>query len=196
MYNEDNVHSACYHCRKIAKGRLTKRPEPRCLAAALAAVLLTGTTSPNAQPFPPARSVVPYVPGPGSHCYWEMHDLSEKWNRGGIVPGDKVPVVHFVDHAFDSWNEDQDHQVEISVGDPARRLPVSAWAGRGNAEMPGMVGFDLNAELRMLIGGATSLQVWKDGKPVYNAALARTPTTAELDACVGAPPDPNLDDEE
>ena len=125
-----------------------------------------------------------------------MRDHSEKWNRGGIVPGDEVPVMHFVDHVFDSWNADQDHQIEISVGDPAERLPLSAWAGGGNAEIPGMIGFDLGGDLRKLIGGATSLQVWKDGKPVYNADLARTPTTAELDACVGAPRDPDLDDEE
>jgi hypothetical protein len=175
---------------------MTKRPKHRRLAGALAAVLLAGAIGPNAPPFPPARSVVPFVPGPGSHCYWEVHDRSEKWKRGGIVPGDEVPVVQFVDHTFDSWNDNKDHQIEISVGDPAGRLPASAWAGRGEAEMPGSIGFDLNADLRKLIGGATSLQVWKDGKPVYNAALAGTPTTAELDACVGAPRDPNLDDEE
>ena len=161
----------------------------------LAAILIGGAAA-TTPPFPPARSVVPYVSGPGSHCYWEMHDRSENWKRGGIVPGDQVPVVHFVDHAFDSWDENLDHQIEISVGDPARRLSASAWTGSGNAEMPGMIGFDLSAELRKLIGGATSLQVWKDGQPVYNAALAETPTAAELDACVGAPRDPDLDDEE
>lgn len=166
------------------------------LSPLLLAAILTGSAAAATPPFPPARSLVPYVPGPGSHCYWEMHDHSEKWNRGGIVPGDEVPVVQFVDHAFDSWDENLDHQVEISVGDPARRLSASAWAGSGNAEMPGMIGFDLNADLRKLIGGATSLQVWKDGKPVYNAVLAKTPTTADLDACVGAPRDPDLDDEE
>ena len=109
-------------------------------------------------PFPPARSVVPYVSGPGSHCYWEMHDRSEKWKRGGIVPGDQVPVVHFVDHAFDSWDENLDHQIEISVGDPARRLSARAWTGSGNAEMPGMIGFDLSAELRKLIGAETQVE--------------------------------------
>jgi hypothetical protein len=162
----------------------------------LLVAILAGGAVPATPAFPPARSLVPYVPGPGSHCYWEMHDRSEKWNRGGIVPGDEVPVVHFVDHAFDSWDEDRDQRVEISVGDPARRLPANAWAGRGDAERPGMMGFDLDANLRKLLGGATSVQIWKDGKPVYNAVLAQTPTTAQLDACVGAPRDPDLDDEE
>jgi hypothetical protein len=46
------------------------------------------------------------------------------------------------------------------------------------------IGFYMRPSVRAIVGGATSLQIWKDGKPVYNATLAATPSAAELDACV------------
>ncbi len=177
---------------------LTHRAERRALAPITAALLLGACNSEAAPPpsekvagevqapaFPRARPVVPYVRPAGTDCIWTMHDRSEKWIRGGIGRGDEDPVFDFVDRAFYGWSDSERHSIEISVGDRAKRLVASAW-GSG-AVGQGSIGFYVGPELRKLIGGATSLQVWKDGKPVFNTALANTPTTAELDACVQPP---------
>jgi hypothetical protein len=160
-----------------------------------AAIARAASTFEDAQ-FPPARPVVPYVKESEIDCDWMMHDPKEKWIRGGIGQGDDDPVINFVDYAFKSWSDSEYHAIEVSAGDPARRVPASAWASSAIDDHPGSIGFYMNAELRKLIGRATSVQIWKSGKPVYNAVLAGTPTTAELDACVRPPHDPNLDDEE
>lgn len=178
------------------QGNLPNRLELRRVAAALAATLLAGATGPAATPFPPARPAVPYVEVGDVGCYWTMHDRSEKWIRGGIGQGDEDPVIDFVDRAFYSWSDSEEHKIEISVGDPARRVPATGWAGNAGGQTPGSLGFYAGPELRKLIGGATSLQVWKDGKPVFNAALSGTPTTAQLDACVRPPSNPDETDEE
>ncbi|HEV2745978.1 MAG TPA: hypothetical protein VGW34_01600 [Allosphingosinicella sp.] len=175
---------------------MTKRVEPRRVATALGAMLLAGAAGPAATAFPPARPVVPYVERGDVGCHWTMHDPSEKWIRGGIGQGDEDPVIDFVDSAFDSWSDSEDHRIEISVGDPARRVPAIGWAGNAGGQTPGSIGFYAGPELRKLIGGATSLQVWKDGKPVFNAALSGTPTTTQLDACVRPPSNPDETDEE
>ena len=35
-----------------------------------------------------------------------------------------------------------------------------------------------------IVGGAKQLQIWRDGRPVLNLALANTPSVKELAACV------------
>lgn len=164
----------------------------RALALAAVALLSTAATP----PFPPARPVVPFVPEGDIGCYWTMHDKSEKWIRGGIGMGDEDPMIDFVDRAFYDWSDSEDHLIEVSVGDPNRRLPAKAWAGNAGGQTPGSAAFYMNAEMRKLIGGATSLQIWKDGKPVFNTLLANTPSAADLDACVRPPSDPEHTDEE
>jgi len=150
-----------------------------------------------APPFPPARPLVPYVYDTQvDDCMWTMHDPSEQWIRGGIGRGDEDPVIDFVDQAFFDWSDSEEHGIEISTGDPGRRLPATAWASNAGGQTPGSIGFYMDAELRKLIGGATSLQVWKHGKPVFNTMLANTPSAAELDACVRPPSDPEHTDEE
>lgn len=177
------------------------RPERAGLAAA-ALLLLTACGSEPGPPagqkaaparsvadpgFPPARPLVPFVKAEGTDCTWRWHAKGkEKWIRGDISRGDENPMIGFVDRAFDQWSDSEDHRIEISVGDPKRRLAVNAWATKGS-EAPGSVAFYMDAEMRRLIGGATSLQIWKDGKPVYNTLLARTPSAAELDACIQKP---------
>ncbi|HEV2748726.1 MAG TPA: hypothetical protein VGW34_15700 [Allosphingosinicella sp.] len=119
-----------------SRSNMTRRVEPRRVATALAAMLLAGATGPDATPFPPARPVVPYVERGDVGCYWTMHDPSEKWIRGGIGQGDEDPVIDFVDSAFSSWSDSEDHSIEISVGDPARRVPAIGWAGNAGARPP------------------------------------------------------------
>jgi hypothetical protein len=157
---------------------------PLLLAAMLAGDAAPATPTAASPPFPAARSLVPYTEEGDVGCYWTMHDPGEKWIRGGIGQGDEEPVFHLVDHAFDAWSDSEEHRIEISAGDPTRRVSAKAWAGSGDDKMPGSVGFYMSPDMRRLIGGATSVQVWKDGKPVSNAVLAETPTAAELDACV------------
>ena len=148
--------------------------------------------------FPPARPLVPFVKSE-AYCSWDMHAKGkEKWIRGGIGRGDENPMINFVDRAFDGWSDSERHAIEVSVGDPKRRLPASAWASKGS-EAPGSAAFYMDAPMRRLIGGATSLQIWKGGKPVFNTRLANTPSAAELDACIQKPGwdvDSEYDDEE
>ena len=165
-------------------------------AVELAALLLAAPAAASAaEPFPPARPVVPFVADGDVGCSWMMHDRAEKWIRGSIGQGDEDPVISLVDHAFDRWGDRDDYPIEVSVGDRARRVTATAWAGTGDGDRPGSLGFYLDARLRKLIGGATSLQVWRDGKPVFNAALAATPSAAELDACVRPPSEDHGDSE-
>ncbi len=141
-------------------------------------------TSQQRPTFPAAFPLVPFVKTE-AHCSWNMHAKGkEKWVRGDIGLGDENPMISFLDHAFDTWSDSEDHKIEVSVGDPKRRLPASAWINRGNRSS---AAFYMDAPMRKLIGGATSLQIWKDGKPVFNTQLANTPSAAELDACTQKP---------
>lgn len=162
------------------------------LALALAAALLAPAGD---AAFPPARPVVPFVEIGDIGCHWTMHGAGEKWIRGGLGQGDDDPVITLVDNAFDRWSDSDEHLIEVSAGDPARRAPANAWAGNAGGQTPGTIGFYLDAALRQLIGGASSLQIWKDGTPVYNTALAAMPSAAELDACVRPPSEGHGDSE-
>ena len=165
------------------------------LSPLLVAAMLASGAAPAALALPPARSLVPYAEEGDVGCHWTMHDPKEKYIRGGIGQGDDDPIFDLVDHAFDGWSGDGRHVIEVSAGDAARRLPATAWADSVVDETPGGIGFYMNAEMRKLIGGATSVQIWKDGKPVFNAALAKTPSAAELDACVRPPKTEDSDEE-
>ena len=131
------------------------------LSVLLLAAALTGGATPATPSFPAARSLVPYVKHQEVDELpdWTMHDAKEKWIRGGIGHGDGEPVFHLVDAAFDAWSDSEEHAIEVSVGDPARRVPATAWAGNAGGQTPGSVGFRMNADLRKLIGGATSVQI-------------------------------------
>lgn len=161
-----------------------------------ALVLVLVAASP-AIAFPPPRPLVPFVYDTiVDDCVWTMHEKSEKWIRGWIGRGDDDPVIDLVDYAFYDWSDRDRHQIEVSVGDPNRRLPASAWSSNAGGQTPGSATFTMDAEMRRLIGGATSLQIWKEGKPVFNTLLAGTPSAAQLDACVRPPSDPEHTDEE
>lgn len=158
------------------------------------ATLLTGGAA--AEPvLPPARPAVPFAEYGDVGCYWMMHDRREKWIRGSIGLGDEDPILTLVDSAFGSWSDSEEHRIQVSAGDPARRISATAWAGTGDGERPGSIGFYMNADLRRLIGGAASVQIWKQGKPVYNGLLSATPTAAALDACVRPPKGEGSDEE-
>lgn len=159
----------------------------------LAALLAGGVAAETA--LPAARPAVPFVEQGDVGCHWTMHGRGEKWIRGSIGQGDEDPVFSLVDAAFGSWSDSEEHRIEVSAGDAARRLPATAWAGSGGGDTPGSIGFFLDAGLRRLIGGAQSVQIWKDGRPVYNGSLARTPTAAELDGCVRPPKSEDSDEE-
>lgn len=176
---------------------IRRRAERIAFGAVLIALApaMAGAAAP-AEPFPPSRSLVPFVKEADIDCDWMIHDPKEKWIRGGIGQGDDDPVIDFVDQAFDSWSDSEDHAIEISVGDPKRRVAAKAWASNAGGQTPGSIGFTMTRELRQLIGGASSLQVWKNGAPVFNTLLAGTPSAAELDNCVRPPPDPATDDSE
>lgn len=183
-----------------------KRP---ALAAVAAAALLACNAQAASSPpeqvaagkpetiaFPPARALVPFVAEGDVGCTWTMRERKGEWTRGSIERGDEDPMMGLDDNVFKSWSDSEDHMIEVSVGDAERRLPARAWATYGGDEAPGSIGFYMDSELRKLIGGATSVQVWKGGKPVFNTLLANTPSSAELDDCVRPPTDPAETDEE
>ncbi|QIK96739.1 hypothetical protein G7076_10090 [Sphingomonas sp. HDW15A] len=149
-----------------------------------------------ATPFPEARPLVPFEVDGDVGCHWTMHNKSEKWIRGGIGQGDEDPILDLVDHAFDGRGWAIDIPIEVSTGDPKRRLPAKGWASPDDKDSPGSLAFYMGPELRAMIGGATSVQIWSEGKPIFNANLAKTPSKAELDACVRPPTDPKDTDEE
>jgi hypothetical protein len=164
--------------------------------AAPAANQTTAPVKASAAQFPPARSLVPYVATGDIGCSWTIHDPKEQWIRGTIGQGDDDPVINFVDQTFHDWSDSEDHQIEVSAGDPARRVSVSGWASNAGGQTPGSIGFYMDSGMRRLIGGAASVQIWKGGKPVYHAVLAGTPTAAQLNACVRPPSNPDETDEE
>lgn len=166
------------------------------IALALALALLASPGASAATPFPAARPLVPFVAVGDVGCHWTMHDKKEKWIRGGIGQGDEEPLLDLVDHAFDGFGHAIDIPLEVSVGDPARRLPARGWASPGEADRPGSIAFYMGPELRKMIGGATSVQLWSNGQPIFHARLAGTPSEAELTACVRPPSDPEHTDEE
>ena len=145
---------------------------------------------------PAPRPAVPFVEVGDVGCHWTMHDKErEKWIRGGIGQGDEDPILDLVDSAFDSWSNSEEHAIEVSAGDSSRRLPATAWASPSDGETPGSIGFYMDADLRQMIGGATSLQIWKGGKAVYSGLLSATPSAAELDSCVRPPKSEDSDEE-
>jgi hypothetical protein len=150
------------------------------------AMLVAGGAAAEPGP-PPARLAVPFVKHGDVDCDWMMRDPRERWIRGSIGRGDEDPVIGLVDTAFDSWSDGEEHAIEVSAGDPAHRVPATAWAGNAGGQAPGSIGFYMNADLRKLIGGAKSLQIWNGGKPVLNLVFANTPSVEELDACVQPP---------
>lgn len=189
---------------------MTRRSAERPALAGIAAAALLACNANAAPPlveqaaagkpetlaFPPARTLVPFVPEGDVGCTWTMRERKGEWSRGSIERGDLDPMFGLDDNVFKSWSDSEHHMIEVSVGDPERRLPARAWATHAGDDAPGAIGFYMDAELRKLIGGATSLQVWKSGRPVFNTLLANTPSAAELDDCVRPPTDPADTDEE
>ena len=146
--------------------------------------------------FPPARSTVPFEAVGDVGCHWTMHAQGERWIRGGIGQGDEDPILELVDPAFAGHGDAVDVPLEVSVGDASRRLPAKGWSSQPqDGGPPGSMAFYMDAPLRAMIGGATSVQIWFGGEPAYHATLAGTPSTAELNACV-RPPSADRGDEE
>ena len=186
MATADILRPALAAAALLLLGGCDAREAPVAEHNAAPANVAAAAAAPAASAFPPARSLVPFVKSE-TYCSWDMEDIPrEKLIRGGIGRGDEDPMISFVDHAFDDWSESGRHSIQVSVGDPKRRLPASLWVSKAS-EPPGFAAFYMDAKLRQLIGGATSLQIWKDGKPVFNTQLANTPSTAELDACIQKP---------
>ncbi|HEU5481712.1 MAG TPA: hypothetical protein VFU80_01290 [Sphingomicrobium sp.] len=134
----------------------------------------------------PARPAVPFQKHAEVDCDWMMKSPAEELIRGSIGQGDDDPILYLVDPVFDGWSDTEDHSVELSAGGSGGRAKARAYATHGGGS-PGSLGIYLNAEARQIVGGATAVQVWKDGKPVLNLAFANTPSAAELDACVRPP---------
>ena len=163
------------------------------LAAMAAATAAVAAADP---PFPEARPLVPFTVEGDVGCQWMMHNKAEKWIRGSIGQGDEEPILDLVDHAFDGFGYAVDIPLEVSIGDPKRRLPAKGWSSPPQDDLPGSMAFYMGPNIRAMIGGATSVQIWSKGKPIFNAKLANTPGKAELDACVRPPTDPKGTDEE
>ena len=148
-------------------------------ASALAAIWAPG--QPDDRKIPPARPAVPFEKHAEFDCDWVMP--AEPLIRGSIRRGEQSPVLQIFDPVFNSWSDNDYPTVEISAGGPGGRVEalgyVIHWAKEGSA-----LGIFLDEEARGVVGGASQLQIWKEGRPVLNLALADTPSAAELAACV------------
>ena len=150
-------------------------------ASALAAV--SAPAQPDDRGIPPPRPAVPFEKHAEFDCDWVMQDPGEPRIRGSIRRGEQSPVLQIFDPVFESWSDNDYPTIELSAGGPGGRVEALAyvihWAKEGSA-----LGIFLDEEARGVVGRARQLQIWKDGKPVLDLALADTPSAEELAACV------------
>ena len=159
--------------------------------AALAA--LAGLTLAAAPPVPPVK---PWVPHADIGCDWWLSGADGKSHVASIGQGDEL-MLSFSDAAFMAWSDLKRPRVELIFdSDPKRRVFVEGWATHGGAgSSNSSFGLYLDAAARRALGGATRLELRRDGKAVIDLRLAATPSQAELDACVPPPKGPNSDEE-
>jgi hypothetical protein len=120
-------------------------------------------------------------------CDWWLSRDDGHSHRASISSGDSDVVLSLSDSAFLPWSDSDRPRVELMFDhDPKRRITVEGWTTHGDNDSVEF-GLYLGAEGRHSMGGATWLELRRDGKLVMEQPLAGTPSQAELDACVGPP---------
>jgi hypothetical protein len=100
------------------------------------------------------------------------------------------------DAGFDAWPQSDHLPVQLMFDhDPKRTVTVDASVTH-TAGAPTMLGFHLDADARRALGGATRLELLRDGKLIVDMPLAATPSQAKLDFCVPPPKTEDSDSED
>jgi hypothetical protein len=162
----------------------------------MAAAGLAGAEASGAPPTAPAvNAIKPWVPEPDMDCDWWVSREDGHSHRASIGQDDGLSMG-LSDLGFDAWPETNQIRVELIFNhDPERRVSVIGWTTH-ISEAPTMLGFYLDAEARRALGGATRLELLRDGKTIVDMPLAATPSQAELDRCVPPPRTKDSDSED
>ena len=128
------------------------------------------------------------------YCSWWLSRDDGKRHFASIGQGDEL-MLSLSDPAFLSWPDTGRPRVELTFDrDPRRRVTAEGWVTHGGEESSSF-GLYLDARARRAMARATRLELRRDGKPIIDLLLSRTPSKAELDACVPPPKGPNSDEE-
>jgi hypothetical protein len=115
-------------------------------------------------------------------CDWALRESGGPI-RGSIRRSEQSPVLEIFDPAFTSWSDNEEPKLELSAGTEEKRVAalsyVIHWKEKGSA-----LSIFLDEDVRPIVGGASQLHIWSDGRPVLNLKLSNTPSPAELAACV------------
>lgn len=154
---------------------------------------LLGGLALAAAPVPPVK---PWVVEGDVGCSWWLSGPDGKSHVASIGQGDEL-MLSLSHAAFMAWSELERPRVELIFDhDPKRRVVVEGWATHGGeGSTSSSFGLYLDAAARRALGGATRLELRRDGKAVIDLPLAATPGQAELDACVPPPKTEDSDEE-
>ena len=153
----------------------------------LLAALLTNAAASAAPAAAPAAPVNPWVLTPDMNCDWWVSREDGHSHRASIDQGGGLQMG-LSDVAFDAWPESNEKlRLELIFDhDSRRRVSVGASVTHSSG-IPTMLGFELDADTRRAMGGATRLELLRDGKTIVDMPLAATPSQAEFDRCVPPP---------
>jgi hypothetical protein len=115
-------------------------------------------------------------------CTWEAREPGAAYDRFSIEQGDHL-MISLHDSVFESWGNSAGNTIELSANHAPKRVRIrDAWTD----VVPGqaILGAYLYAEARRVLGGAKSMQLWKQGKMLVDLPLVNTPSTKQLNACV------------
>lgn len=119
-------------------------------------------------------------------CLWWLSGADGKSLRASIEQDADGVGLTIADPAFKTWSEVDRIKVELRFDhDAKRRVTTKGWVTRG--EGYAMFGLNLSADALGKLGGATTLELRRNGKVVVEQQLSATPTKAELLACVPVP---------
>jgi hypothetical protein len=129
-------------------------------------------------------AVKPWEKEPDTECEWWLSGDDGHSLRAAIGMGDQAIGLSFGDKAFVAWSEEGRHRVQVRLnGDPKRQFEAEGWSTHVSAERA-IFSLDLDAKGRRMLGGATHLELLRDGQSILQMLLANTPGRRELDRCV------------
>jgi hypothetical protein len=120
-------------------------------------------------------------------CGWWLSREDGHSLRGSIEPGDTGIVLTLANPAFAAWSDEERPRVLLLFnGDPRRRVVANGWSTHGN---DGQASFGIELQKRSLgaMAGATGFELHRDGKSIMILPLAKTPSLADLKACIPVP---------
>ena len=118
-----------------------------------------------------------------AYCYWRAKEPGAVYDRVSVEAGDDNPFIVFNDPAFRKWSESARYTIELSANHQPRRVRIrGAWADV--VPQLSTLSAYLDADARRLVGGATSVQLWRGGKLLVDVPLENTPSAEQLNACV------------